>query len=68
MVTQVSAGGWHNLALGEGGDVYSWGWNESGQLGLETDVQVNKQINNVSSILSKANRINQNISILKIFP
>ena len=50
-VTQVSAGGWHNLALGEEA-VYAWGWNESGQLGLETVVQVNKRINNIS-LLSK---------------
>lgn len=30
----VAAGGWHSLALADTGDIYSWGWNESGQLGL----------------------------------
>lgn len=30
----IAAGGWHSLALSNQGDVYVWGWNESGQLGL----------------------------------
>nr|XP_032807829.1 RCC1 domain-containing protein 1 isoform X2 [Petromyzon marinus] len=30
----VAAGGWHSVALSRGGDVYTWGWNEAGQLGL----------------------------------
>ncbi|KAI2807414.1 RCC1 domain-containing protein 1 [Blomia tropicalis] len=33
----IAAGGWHSLALSETGDVYAWGWNESGQLGLSKD-------------------------------
>ncbi|XP_072838275.2 RCC1 domain-containing protein 1 [Pogona vitticeps] len=31
---EVAAGGWHSAALGETGDLYLWGWNESGQLAL----------------------------------
>ncbi|WP_024627140.1 hypothetical protein, partial [Bifidobacterium sp. A11] len=30
---QVSAGGWHSLALGSDGNVYAWGCNGSGDLG-----------------------------------
>ncbi|XP_028306088.1 RCC1 domain-containing protein 1 isoform X2 [Gouania willdenowi] len=30
----VSAGGWHSVCVSDGGDLYVWGWNESGQLGL----------------------------------
>ena len=30
---QVSAGGWHSLALGGDGNAYAWGWNHYGQLG-----------------------------------
>uniref|UniRef100_A0ACB8E577 Uncharacterized protein n=1 Tax=Sphaerodactylus townsendi TaxID=933632 RepID=A0ACB8E577_9SAUR len=34
-VGQVAAGGWHSAALSEAaGDLYVWGWNESGQLAL----------------------------------
>ena len=33
-IIQISAGGWHSCALSDCGDVYVWGWNESGQLGL----------------------------------
>ncbi|KAI8430358.1 hypothetical protein MSG28_000652 [Choristoneura fumiferana] len=28
-ITQISAGGWHSLALSEFGDVYAWGWNDT---------------------------------------
>ncbi|XP_043846145.1 RCC1 domain-containing protein 1 isoform X2 [Dromiciops gliroides] len=31
---QVAAGGWHSLCVSEAGDLYVWGWNESGQLAL----------------------------------
>lgn len=34
-VTQIAAGGWHSLVL-ESGNVYAFGWNESGQLGVES--------------------------------
>ncbi|KAF7702179.1 RCC1 domain-containing protein 1 [Silurus meridionalis] len=30
----VAAGGWHSACISAGGDLYVWGWNESGQLGL----------------------------------
>ncbi|XP_036391543.1 RCC1 domain-containing protein 1-like isoform X1 [Megalops cyprinoides] len=30
----VAAGGWHSICISDGGDMYTWGWNESGQLGL----------------------------------
>ena len=33
---QVSAGGWHSLALGSDGYVYAWGWDFYGQLGNNT--------------------------------
>ncbi|CAH8497293.1 unnamed protein product [Schistosoma turkestanicum] len=32
-VTQISAGNWHSVCLTDTGDVYTWGWNEHGQLG-----------------------------------
>ncbi|XP_028391847.1 RCC1 domain-containing protein 1-like [Dendronephthya gigantea] len=33
-MNQVSAGGWHSLALSNIGDIYAWGWNNHGQLGI----------------------------------
>ena len=33
-VVEVEAGGWHSLALSSCGDIYTWGWNHDGQLGL----------------------------------
>lgn len=30
----IACGNWHSLVLSQDGDVYSWGWNEHGQLGL----------------------------------
>ena len=36
-VTQVAAGLAHTVALTDSGDVYSWGWNADGQLGLADD-------------------------------
>eukprot|EP00071_Canis_lupus_P038367 XP_022271924.1 RCC1 domain-containing protein 1 [Canis lupus familiaris] len=33
-VAEVAAGGWHSVCVSETGDIYIWGWNESGQLAL----------------------------------
>ncbi|XP_061533560.1 RCC1 domain-containing protein 1-like isoform X3 [Phycodurus eques] len=30
----IATGGWHTVCISDGGDLYVWGWNESGQLGL----------------------------------
>ena len=32
-ITGIAAGGWHSLALSSCSDVYTWGWDCSGQLG-----------------------------------
>lgn len=36
-VTGVAAGLGHTVACTDSGDVYSWGWNADGQLGLGDD-------------------------------
>lgn len=33
-ISKISAGGWHSCAVGILGELYTWGWNEKGQLGL----------------------------------
>lgn len=35
-MAEVAAGGWHSVCVSETGDIYIWGWNESGQLALPT--------------------------------
>jgi tRNA A-37 threonylcarbamoyl transferase component Bud32 len=43
-VIMISCGGWHSLALTESGCVYSWGYNECGQLGIGNTIDSNKPI------------------------
>ncbi|XP_016919356.1 E3 ISG15--protein ligase Herc6 isoform X1 [Apis cerana] len=33
-VTQISAAGWHSAVVTNQGDLYTWGWNTNGELGL----------------------------------
>lgn len=33
-ISSIAAGGWHSCALSEEGDLYTWGWNCNGQLGI----------------------------------
>ncbi|XP_066932881.1 E3 ISG15--protein ligase HERC5-like [Clytia hemisphaerica] len=40
---QVAAGGWHSLVLSDSGDIYGWGWNESGQVGIHSDHNTNNR-------------------------
>jgi alpha-tubulin suppressor-like RCC1 family protein len=35
---QIAAGGWHSAAISEFSDLYMFGWNESGQLALPTNL------------------------------
>ncbi|KAI8430357.1 hypothetical protein MSG28_000652, partial [Choristoneura fumiferana] len=58
-ITQISAGGWHSLALSEFGDVYAWGWNDTVawchfQKALNVDsgfVDAEKNLNSVKNLL-----------------
>lgn len=44
-ITKISAGGWHSCAIGSIGDLYTWGWNANGQLGLSKSDQIDKAYN-----------------------
>jgi len=46
MVTLVCAGGWHSMAVSDCGDVYVWGWNEAGQLGLHRHIEPHSSSSN----------------------
>uniref|UniRef100_A0A8C5U0E9 RCC1 domain containing 1 n=1 Tax=Malurus cyaneus samueli TaxID=2593467 RepID=A0A8C5U0E9_9PASS len=39
----VAAGGWHSASVSEAGDLYMWGWNESGQLALPSKALVEER-------------------------
>ncbi|XP_053601260.1 RCC1 domain-containing protein 1 [Plodia interpunctella] len=36
-IVKICAGGWHSAALSEFGDLYVWGWNDIGQLGIRNN-------------------------------
>ncbi|KAF2892607.1 hypothetical protein ILUMI_13565 [Ignelater luminosus] len=33
-ISKIATGGWHSCAVSAEGDVYTWGWNGNGQLGI----------------------------------
>ncbi|XP_023239739.1 RCC1 domain-containing protein 1-like isoform X2 [Centruroides sculpturatus] len=45
-IKMIATGGWHSVALSTIGDIYVWGWNESGQLGLPASIS-NKKLSEV---------------------
>ncbi|XP_014487466.1 PREDICTED: RCC1 domain-containing protein 1 [Dinoponera quadriceps] len=57
-VAQISAGGWHSAAVTDQGDLYTWGWNTNGELGIESEdtkvhavpilINVNEEMNVMS--------------------
>ncbi|KAH0956259.1 hypothetical protein HN011_004911 [Eciton burchellii] len=36
-VVHISAGGWHSAVVTNQGDLYTWGWNSNGELGIGTE-------------------------------
>ncbi|XP_078286150.1 RCC1 domain-containing protein 1 isoform X4 [Rhinoraja longicauda] len=47
-MAEIAAGTWHSVCTNASGDVYVWGWNESGQLGLPTKLQSEEGHQNLS--------------------
>lgn len=49
-IIQIDCGKWHNVALTSEGDLYVWGWNKYGQLGLpcpDFEVILTLTLNNI---------------------
>ncbi|KAK7576203.1 hypothetical protein V9T40_012489 [Parthenolecanium corni] len=40
IVVDIDAGGWHSAAVTINGDLYTWGWNNFGQLGLHSEEKI----------------------------
>lgn len=54
-IIKIAAGGWHTLALSCSGDIYAWGWNEHGQLGItENNVNVSQSIPKLIDLYDEA--------------
>ncbi|XP_075228494.1 RCC1 domain-containing protein 1-like isoform X2 [Lycorma delicatula] len=54
-VVAIAAGGWHSCCITDEGDLYSWGWNCSGQLGFPGEEQSSAEdkMKSVSSVLAE---------------
>lgn len=39
-IAAIAAGGWHSCAVSEECDLYTWGWNSNGQLGIGDEYSV----------------------------
>lgn len=52
-IIKISAGGWHSFALSESGDLYAWGWNDAGQLGVKDNIKEDLAEGENEKILTK---------------
>ncbi|XP_049277894.1 E3 ubiquitin-protein ligase HERC2 [Anopheles funestus] len=55
-VIDIDAEGWHSAAVTSFGDLYTWGWNNQGQLGLQ-DSQHNEHVVSLPQIVSFSNDV-----------
>ena len=64
-IIKISAGGWHSLALSAFGDVYAWGWNDTGQLGIKNTSKEDKESYSIPTLIDlfdeKETIVEQNI-------
>jgi len=66
-VVDVAAGAWHTLFLTEEGDVYAAGWNQHGQLGVDSASTTNLALPNVIDFEGAGDGDNsEDVSIVKI--
>ncbi|KRX07811.1 Regulator of chromosome condensation 1/beta-lactamase-inhibitor protein II [Pseudocohnilembus persalinus] len=68
-IKQIQCGKKHSLALSTDGQVYAWGCNEFGQIGIEgkkhnTQIQANQQLNNSANIFQNNNSFLINLNTL----
>ncbi|KAL0129864.1 hypothetical protein PUN28_001850 [Cardiocondyla obscurior] len=59
-VVQISAGGWHSAVVTDQGDLYTWGWNSNGELGIENK---GRKVYAVPALVDFKNDTGENIEI-----
>uniref|UniRef100_A0A2A4J9K9 Uncharacterized protein n=1 Tax=Heliothis virescens TaxID=7102 RepID=A0A2A4J9K9_HELVI len=62
-IIKISAGGWHSLALSTFGDVYAWGWNDTGQLGIKNDKENSNESYSIPTVIDLFDE--QNAEVIK---
>lgn len=64
-IVKISCGFWHSAALSSQGDMYMWGSNSNGQLGLKTNINEDTQNLDVS-IMASPYLIDFNVNVVDV--
>ncbi|XP_053683930.1 uncharacterized protein LOC128734002 [Sabethes cyaneus] len=62
-IVHIAAGGWHSVAVSSFGDLYSWGWNSKGQLGILDEKRQKGSV----FLLPQLIEFNDEVSLEKVF-
>ncbi|XP_062565978.1 E3 ubiquitin-protein ligase HERC2 [Armigeres subalbatus] len=69
-IVDVAAGGWHSAAISAFGDVYCWGWNSKGQLGLVDEKRLKGAVFALPQVIEfteqDENQLAQDVSFEKV--
>lgn len=66
-VKSIACGGWHSSLIDQNGDVYVWGWNSNGQLGVDDDEENNdEEIISLPTLLTVFDDFGEKIKFKKV--
>ncbi|XP_055615452.1 E3 ISG15--protein ligase HERC5 [Toxorhynchites rutilus septentrionalis] len=66
-ILDIAAGGWHSGAVSSFGDLYTWGWNSKGQLGLEGEKRTRGSVFALPQLLEVLDADGVEVSFEKIY-